>query len=120
MATTAPLNNLSDEQKYALVAKYMPCDKCECKGWIDQIEVCSCGHSLMSHVDQKQEFEQQVHLALEIDLVLKEKGEGHPDFILLKEELLKQKGVVVDLKRSRDSFHDEKHLTAKKSKSIDH
>lgn len=69
--------NMTETEKIQLLAKHMSCDQCnDCQGWrsvddLAQDTSCICGHDVDQHIDQKQDFERRLDVALKIDELLK-------------------------------------------------
>lgn len=74
MATSSPLfpqlAEMSDEQKYKLIARFIPCDQCSsCKGWYTDIntkDICQCGHDILNHIDQGHDLQRRSKVALRL------------------------------------------------------
>ncbi|KAF7730997.1 histone acetyltransferase [Apophysomyces ossiformis] len=77
----AHLTEMSEEEKYKIVARHMPCDHCsDCQGWRPPIEsedgdsVCACGHTVSEHIDHMEDFDRRLKVGLRISELLQEKG----------------------------------------------
>jgi hypothetical protein len=74
MATSLPLfpqlAEMSDEQKYKLIARFIPCDQCSsCKGWHtdrNTKDICQCGHDILNHIDQGHDLQRRSKVALRL------------------------------------------------------
>ncbi|KAG1054501.1 hypothetical protein G6F43_003486 [Rhizopus delemar] len=92
------LQEMSNEQKHKLIARFMPCDLC-----------------LVYHVDQSQDLQRRLKIALRLAELLEEKGKfdddtyEDEDIISLKKQILynASRNTDQDLKRSRESMSDE-------------
>ncbi|KAI7890296.1 uncharacterized protein EV154DRAFT_422145 [Mucor mucedo] len=66
---------MSDEEKYAMIARFIPCDLCSCKGWHPSYNnSCQCGHDTFHHVDNGQDLERRLKVASRLNELLEEKG----------------------------------------------
>ncbi|KAI7901745.1 uncharacterized protein BX663DRAFT_513906 [Cokeromyces recurvatus] len=124
------LAEMNDQEKYAIIARFIPCDLCpQCKGWHpydnDTIN-CQCGHDTVHHIDNGQDLERRLKVALRLNELLEEKGKiedydyEDDDINSLKKQILynayktsdKEIGLsstTKDLKRNREESisHDE-------------
>jgi hypothetical protein len=68
------LAEMSDEEKYGIVARFIPCDLCStCKGWhpYDNNQVnCQCGHDTFHHIDNGQDLDRRLKVALRLNELL--------------------------------------------------
>ncbi|KAI8355124.1 hypothetical protein EDC96DRAFT_446806 [Choanephora cucurbitarum] len=71
---------MNDEEKYGIIARFIPCDLCSgCKGWHpyqnDNSQTdCQCGHDTFHHVNQGQDLNRRLKVALRLIELLEEKG----------------------------------------------
>ncbi|KAI8069549.1 hypothetical protein BC940DRAFT_296939 [Gongronella butleri] len=75
--------DLTTEEKARLLAPYLPCDQCACEHWRAGVQgddddnddtKCQCQHATTDHVDQWEDSERRLKLALRIRDIRKEKG----------------------------------------------
>lgn len=72
------LAEMSDEEKYAMIARFIPCDLCSatCKGWhpddkSDQEQLsCQCGHDTFHHIDNGQDLDRRLKVAIRLNELL--------------------------------------------------
>ncbi|KAI8639369.1 hypothetical protein BD408DRAFT_271219 [Parasitella parasitica] len=68
------LAEMSDEEKYGIIARFMPCDLCAtCKGWhpFDNNQInCQCGHDTFHHIDNGQDLDRRLKVALRLNELL--------------------------------------------------
>ncbi|CAO3645338.1 unnamed protein product [Mucor fragilis] len=134
------LAEMSDEEKYGIVARFIPCDLCStCKGWhpyeSDQAN-CQCGHDTFHHIDNAQDLDRRLKVAFRLNELLEEKGKmdeydyEDQDILSLKKQILynasRMESIsdgsslsLQDLKRNREvaslndndnSHHDNKRM----------
>ncbi|KAI8889730.1 hypothetical protein K501DRAFT_88409 [Backusella circina FSU 941] len=64
------LAEMSDEEKYAIIARFIPCDLCgTCKGWhpyAGDEGRCQCGHDTFHHIDNGQDLDRRLKVALRL------------------------------------------------------
>lgn len=68
------LAEMSDEEKYGIVARFIPCDLCStCKGWhpyeSNQAN-CQCGHDTFHHIDNAQDLDRRLKVAFRLNELL--------------------------------------------------
>ncbi|KAF1803299.1 hypothetical protein FB192DRAFT_1277095 [Mucor lusitanicus] len=91
---------MSDEEKYGIVARFIPCDLCStCKGWhpyeSNQAN-CQCGHDTFHHIDNAQDLDRRLKVAFRLNELLEEKGKmddydyEDPDILSLKKKTRKK------------------------------
>ncbi|KAL7331648.1 histone acetyltransferase [Mucor circinelloides] len=118
------LAEMSDEEKYGIVARFIPCDLCStCKGWhpyeSNQAN-CQCGHDTFHHIDNAQDLDRRLKVAFRLNELLEEKGKiddydyEDQDILSLKKQILYNASRMEsisdgsslspqDLKRNRDA-----------------
>ncbi|CEP08954.1 hypothetical protein [Parasitella parasitica] len=94
------LAEMSDEEKYGIIARFMPCDLCAtCKGWhpYDNNQInCQCGHDTFHHIDNGHDLDRRLKVALRLNELLEEKGKiedyeyEDEDILSLKNAQLRQ------------------------------
>lgn len=119
------LAEMSDEEKYAIIARFIPCDLCStCTGWhpasFDEAN-CHCGHDTYHHIDNGQDLDRRLKVAIRLNELLEEKGKiedydyEDEDITSLKKQIFFNATdassvphqEVQDLKRSREENHDD-------------
>lgn len=68
------LAEMSDEEKYAIIARFIPCDLCStCTGWhpasFDEAN-CHCGHDTYHHIDNGQDLDRRLKVAIRLNELL--------------------------------------------------
>lgn len=66
------LEEMNDEEKYYLIAPFIPCDLCStCNGFhLQEQDKCQCGHDTFHHIDNGQDLDRRVKVALRLNELL--------------------------------------------------
>lgn len=67
------LAEMSDEEKYNIIARFIPCDTCStCKGWHPSYNEtnCQCGHDTFHHIDNGQDLDRRLKVAIRLNELL--------------------------------------------------
>jgi hypothetical protein len=71
------LAEMNDEEKYSIIARFIPCDRCsQCTGWHpydssnDSSNDCQCGHDTFHHIDNGQDLDRRLKVALRLTELL--------------------------------------------------
>jgi hypothetical protein len=69
------LAEMNDEEKYSVIARFIPCDRCsQCKGWhpydSSNETNCQCGHDTFHHIDNGQDLDRRLKVALRLTELL--------------------------------------------------
>lgn len=71
------LSEMNDEEKYGIIARFIPCDRCShCKGWHPYDTTnndCHCGHDTFHHIDNGQDLDRRLKVALRLTELLEVK-----------------------------------------------
>lgn len=66
------LEEMSEEEKYSIIARFIPCNVCSsCKGFHPYDDKdCQCGHDTFHHVDNGQDLDRRLKVALRLNELL--------------------------------------------------
>jgi histone acetyltransferase len=67
------LAEITEEEKIKKIARHMPCDSCSCQGWKPgyAFTSCVCSHDAKNHLDNKEDWERRLKVALRLEELLK-------------------------------------------------
>jgi histone acetyltransferase len=66
------LEEMSDEEKYRVISRFIPCSSCSCQGFQPQetSTYCTCGHDTFAHVDNGQDLDRRLKVATRLNELL--------------------------------------------------
>ncbi|KAI9265496.1 hypothetical protein EDC94DRAFT_517094 [Helicostylum pulchrum] len=103
---------MSDEEKYAMIARFIPCDLCStCKGWHPSYSEtnCQCGHDTFHHIDNGQDLDRRLKVASRLNELLEEKGKI--------EDYDYEDDDINSLKKKRDLENDTENYANKRTRT---
>lgn len=66
------LEEMSEEEKHNIIARFIPCDSCSCNGFhpYNDKDGCYCGHEAFHHIDKGQDLDRRLKVALRLNELL--------------------------------------------------
>ncbi|KAI8974695.1 hypothetical protein BDB01DRAFT_728668 [Pilobolus umbonatus] len=90
---------MKEEEKQAIIARFLPCQECQCQGWHPSSgNTCECGHTTYHHIDHGEDIDRRLRVALRLIELLEEKGKIN-DYSYEDED-------IRSLKKNRESSED--------------